>query len=208
VSAVAVTQSGSLSVNQACYVVTGTRPDIAITGRGYTPGDSVLVSDSLGGIDTRTTADPTGQIAVTVTAPVPLLSQPGETPDTISAEDFTGAGPEIKGTTTTELTILAVGNSGAEQRPHLQAFTEKTTWSFSGFPVARTVWGHYTHDGEATTRQSFGRPTGPCGLLTVRKRLYPVTPHHTTYTLQVDDSRTYSSRTSPALRLKLSLTLF
>ena len=205
-TASAAIQPATLAVDQACYVITKTQPTITITGSGYAPGDMVAVTDGTGSIDTMTPANSAGQISVAVQAPIPTLSAPGEKADIITADDLTAAGAEIRGTTTAELTTVAAGNTGTKQRPGLQAFTESTKWSFSGFPTGRTVYGHYTYEGRQTALQSFGRASGPCGLLTVRKRLYPATPHHMTYRLQVDGHRKYSKHTEPALHLKLSLT--
>ncbi len=205
-TASAATQPATLTVDHACYVITKTRPTITITGSGYMPSDSVSVTDNTGEVDVMTTANAAGDIAIAVKAPVPDLLKPGEKADTITATDSTASGTEIVGTTTTELTTVAVANDGTKQRPGLGAFTEKTKWSFSGFPTGRTIWGHYTYDGKPTARQSFGKAQGPCGLLTVRKRLYPATPHHKTYRLQVDAKQKYSKKTEPALHIKLALT--
>jgi hypothetical protein len=208
-AASAATQPATLAVDQPCYVVAPkAAPMITLTGSGYAPGDPVSITDSQGGIDTRTVAGPTGQITMAVPAPLPFLTKPGVKKDTITAADFTATGGEIVGTAVANLTRFDFGENGARKAPGLRAFTEKTTWLFSGLPSGRTIYGHYTYDGKVTARQAFGRAQGPCGVLTVRKRLYPATPHHRAYTIQVDSSKKYSRRTVPSGRLKLSLTIF
>ena len=208
-TASAATQPATLAVDQPCYVVAPrAQPMITLTGSGYAPGDMVSITDSQGGIDAQTQATPAGQISVAVKAPLPYLKRPGIKKDTITAQDFTATGSEIAGTAVADLTRFDFGDTGTRKAPGLRAFTEKTTWQFSGLPAGRTIYGHYTYDGTVIARQAFGRAQGPCGLLTVRTRLYPATPHHKTYTIQVDSRKRYSRRTVPSGRLKLSLTIF
>ena len=46
-----------------------------------------------------------------------------------------------------------------------------------------------------------------CGLLTAHARLYPATPHHREYHLQIDSRRAYSRHASPRLVTKVGLEL-
>jgi hypothetical protein len=111
-----------------------------------------------------------------------------------------------RGSTNAYFSELAVAYGSARARHGLGAFAEKVKWTFSGFTAGETIWGHYTYDGKDVARQSFGRAQGACGLLTVRRRLYPATARHSAYRLQLDDQHRYSAHTVPALHLKLALT--
>lgn len=208
-TAAAATVPPTLTVNQACYVTVSKkdRPTMVVTGTGYGPGDSVSVSDSEGGFYENTTADASGAITVSAPAPVPYLDKPGEKSDTITATDYSPAGPVYVGTATTKLSELIVAAKSRRGRG-LSALTRKTRWAFSGFPEGKEIWGHYLYRHKLLARQKFGRAKGPCGLLTTRARMYPATPHHRVYQIQLDSSRHYSTHTSPRLVTKIGLQLF
>jgi hypothetical protein len=202
--------AATLAVNARCYVTSKAgRPPMAVSGTGYTPGDDISISDKTGGLDTTTTADASGDIAVTAKAPVPLgLTKPGQKADTITATDFPATGGQIVGTTTTELSVLAAEPGKTHKARGLRVFGEKTTWSFSGFPVGRKIWGHYTFAGKLIGGQAFGRAKAPCGTLKSRKIVLPATPHHRGYDLQVDSHKKYSKKTKPHVKITLRLITF
>ncbi|HET9123694.1 MAG TPA: hypothetical protein VFN65_02275 [Solirubrobacteraceae bacterium] len=208
-TASAATVPATLSVNRPCYVTVGkTRPTMVVTGTGYIPGGPVVVSDQTGFFNETVTADATGAITATGPAPVTFFSHPGEKADTISATDYAMNGNTYLGTAQTELSFLGVSASKTRRAHGLKALTFKTRWTFSGFPEGRFIYAHYLYGKKVVARQRFGRAHGPCGLLTVRKRLYPARPHHRQYRLQIDTRKKYSRRTSPRLVTKVGLQLF
>lgn len=208
-TAAAATVPATLAVNQACYIAAGkTRPTMIVTGTGYTPGDTVIVSDSTGTFDVSTTADPTGAISASGPAPVTFFSAPGEKPDTVTATDYSEDGNTYEGSAPTELSFLGATANKTRRAHGLTALTFKTKWSFSGFPEGKAIFGHYLYGKKTVARQRFGVAQGPCGLLTVHKRLYPATPHHRQYRIQIDARRAYSSHASPRLVSKVGLELF
>lgn len=208
-TASAATVPATLSVNQPCYVTVGkTRPTMVVTGTGYIPGDQVIVSDRTGFFNETVTADASGAISATGPAPVTFFSHPGEKADTISATDYSMNGNTYLGTAQTELSFLGVSASKTRRAHGLKALTFKTRWTFSGFPEGRFIYAHYLYGKKVVVRQRFGRAHGPCGLLTVRKRLYPARPHHRQYRLQIDTRKKYSRRASPRLVTKVGLQLF
>jgi hypothetical protein len=206
-TASAATVPATLAVNAACYVVGRTAPPITISGSGYAAGDEVSVSDR-NGLDATATVDAAGQFTVTTKAPVPDLRRPGQVKDTITAKDFNANGTTYVGTTTTYLSALAAAANKTRRAPGLQALTFRTKWSFSGFPVGRTIHAHYLFGGKVVANQAFGRAKGPCGTLTVTKRLFPSTPHHREYRLQIDAARRYAKTTTPRLDSKVGVGLF
>ena len=207
-TASAAAQPATISLNRACYVITRTVPSMTVVGSGFQPGATVMITDATGTVDTQATPNAAGQITATVRAPTPSFSQPGEKRDTITAEEIGPTGTEIKGSKSTLVTALGAEHGSTKKLPGLRALTETTDWSFSGFRVGRTIWGHYTIKGKQVAREAFGRAHGPCGLLTTRKRLFPSTPRHKSYPLQIDSVKKYSKKTEPSIRgLRVSLQL-
>lgn len=205
-TAAAATVPATLAVNQACYVTVGkARPTMVVTGSGYIPGDSVNVSDATGSFDQTVTADATGAITASGPAPVTFFSHPGEKADVVSATDYALDSNEYVGSARTELSFLGASANKTKRAHGLRALTFKTKWTFSGFPEGKSIYAHYIYGRKTVARQRFGRAKGPCGLLTARARLYPATPHHREYHLQIDSRKTYSRKASPRLVTKVGL---
>lgn len=206
-TAAAATVPATLTVNQACYVTVGkTHPTMVVTGTGYVPGDPVSISDTTGTFIENVNADANGDVSATAPAPYAFFSRPGEKRDTITATDYAADGNTYEGRATTRISEMDA--AARTRRGHgLKVLTYKTRWSFSGFPTGREIYGHYLYHKKVVVRQRFGRAHGPCGLLTVRKRMYPARPHHRVYGIQLDSSRRYSKHTSPRLVSKIGLQL-
>lgn len=207
-SAQAAVTPAVIHVNKACYVRKGTVPPMTVTGKGFVPNAQVTITDSTGTVDHTTTANAAGLIGVKFPGPAPLSlrRKPAVIKDVVTAEQVSGA-TEVKGTTKTSVTILAAGHGATRTRPGLRALSEKTTWSFYGFPTGKQIWGHYTIKGKQVARQSFGKAKGPCGVLKTRRKLFPAKPKYTSYPLQLDNRKTFSKKTRPALPLKIGLVL-
>jgi hypothetical protein len=197
--------AATVSVNAACYVIGNTLPTITVTGSGFVPGDAVQLTDATGDLDGTATADADGDIDTTVSAPRYLFKKPTTYTDTITATDTTLVGTMVTATTTTLLAPLAVSAGKTHKEPGLKAFTLSTTWTFSGFTEGQTIYGHYLNGGKQVARQKFGTAVGPCGMLTVKDKLYPAKPTKRSYKVQFDTSKAYSRKTSPALKSKLTL---
>ncbi len=207
-TAAAATVPATLAVNQACYITVGkTRPTMVVTGTGYIPGDPVNVSDASGSFDQNVTADASGAITATGPAPVTFFNSPGEKADVISATDYSTDGNEYVGSARTELSFLGASANKTKRAHGLQALTFKTKWTFSGFPEGKSIYAHYIYGKKTVARQSFGKAKGPCGLLTAHARLYPATPQHREYHLQIDSRKSYSRKASPRLVTKVGLEL-
>jgi hypothetical protein len=172
----------TVSMSKPCYVIrTRTHPLVVLTATGLAPGIPVAVTDTKGDIDSDVMSNAAGQVVISMREPDPELEHPGATKDTITVTGDDPSGATYQGSTNAYFSELAVAYGATHARPGLGAFAEKTTWTFSGFAAGRTVWGHYTYDGKDVARQSFGRPKGACGLLTVRRPLYPATARHSAY---------------------------
>lgn len=192
--------AASLSVDAGCYVIAGKNaPPMSFQGSGYTPGDTILIASADGTVDTNAKADGTGRITGRADAPTPYFATPGAKHIRLTATDQTTTGATITARTTVNVTELGWEHGSTPRRPGRGALTERTNWSFSGFLPGRPIFGHYLYRGRQVALARFGRAKPPCGTLKVRARLYPAKPHHSSYVIQYDDSRTYSKRTRPRI---------
>jgi hypothetical protein len=139
-----------------------------------------------GGAFGSTVADPSGNIAATVSAPVVSTVAPR----TISISATDGANPaNVAGATFPVIRRIFNTNAPLNGRPR-----QKTTWRFSGFPPGTAIYGHYRFHGRTMKNYRFGKPTGPCGTLSVRARRMPMPSSRIrrgTWTLQLDQRRHY-----------------
>jgi hypothetical protein len=176
----AAADAAGIAVQGACFA-TGT--PVSITGFGFTPGASVSIG---GGAFGSTVADASGNIAATVSAPVVTTVAPR----TISISATDGANPaNVAGATFPVIRRVFNTNAPLNGRPR-----QKTTWRFAGFPPGTAIYGHYRFHGRTMKNYRFGRPTGPCGTLSVRARRMPMPASRIrrgTWTLQLDQRRHY-----------------
>jgi hypothetical protein len=200
--------AATLTVTAGCYVIAGKNaPPMSFAGTGYTPGDRVLISSDEGTVDTSVKADSLGRIAGRADAPTPFFATPGAQKIGLTSKDQTPTGKTITASTTVNVTELGWEHGSTRRQPGLRALTEKTNWSFSGFQPGLPIYGHYLYRGKQVGLARFGRAQAPCGTLKVRARLYPATPHHSSYSIQYDDSRAYSKKSRPRIIGPLKLTL-
>src|SRR4051794_21427230 len=179
-AAAAAAHASGIAVHGACFV---TRAPVSITGSGFTAGAPVSIG---GGAFGSTGADASGHIAPTVSAP-PVSTVPPR-PISISAPD--GATPaNVAGAPFPVIRRIFNTNAPLNGRPR-----QKTTWRFAGFPPGTAIYGHYRFHGRTMKNYRFGKPTGPCGTLSVRARRVPVASSRLrsgTWTLQLDQRRHY-----------------
>jgi hypothetical protein len=200
--------AADLAVTAGCYVIAGKNaPPMSFTGSGFTPGDRVLIASDEGTVDTSAKADPQGRIAGRADAPTPFLSTPGAKKIGLTAQDQTPDGKTIAARTTVNVTELGWQHGSTKRQPGLGALTEKTNWSFSGFQPGEPIFGHYLYKGKQVALARFGLARPPCGTLKVRARLYPATPHHSSFSIQYDDRRAYSRKSRPRIIGPLKLTV-
>jgi hypothetical protein len=196
-----------IGVDAGCYVVAGKfAPPMAYSGSGFGPHDTVLVASTDGTVDTSAKADSAGTIKGHTMAPDPYFAVPGVKHIRLTATDQTPTGATVTAHTTINVTVLGWEHGSTKPAKGLRPLTETTNWSFSGFLPGKTIFGHYLFDGEQVALARFGRAQAPCGTLKVRAPLYPATPHHTSFTVQYDNRRTYSRHARPQIIGELKLT--
>jgi hypothetical protein len=209
-AAAAAASAATLKLNRACYVFKGGhKPAVTVTGSGYGPGDPVAI-ESKSGFGMNLTANSAGDIAGRAEAPLPPLSAAKAKRFTVTAKDFTTAGGDsVVASASSHVTAFAASHGASKHKaPGNRALAEKVKWAFAGFPVHRSIYGHYLHGSRLVAAQKFGRVKGPCGTLVVHKRGYPGNPRHSSYMVQLDTHRKYAKKTKPQLRLKVALSIF
>lgn len=205
----AASATPSITVNQACYVVHGKQlPTAVVTGTGFVPGDPVdLSSGNNAFFDANTTVGADGSfVASGQIAPAKVTLVPQTT--TITAQDFADTGT-VSAVTNATTTFFGVSLVSKKKAPGLRAFKLKGTWTFDGFNPGQEIYGHYLIHHKQVALAKFGKASGPCGYLQVRKDGYPATPHYRNYPVQFDSAKKYSKGTSPKIATILRLhTLF
>jgi hypothetical protein len=191
--------AATIAVNQPCFVDAGTQAaPMVVTGAGFVPGDEVQISSSDNSVSATATADATGAISVTTTAPTAIFQRPSAKTVTLTAQDFSVNSGTISAATPVTFTTLAV-----LPQPSQAKLTSKVTWYFSGFTPGKVIYGHYLRK-KPVARATFGRAKGPCGLLKVRARFYPGGhPRSSSYTLVFDSAKRYSKKTRPRVLIKI-----
>lgn len=182
-------QAATVSVNAPCYLE---NEPISASGAGFTPGGPVNFAFD-GNLSASGTADPAGNFAQPLTAP--LL--PGTTLQhtfSLAAQDQTN--PALAATTPVTVTKLA-----ATVKPQRAKPTRRVRFSIHGMPPGKTLYLHYIFHRKQRARVKMGRPKAPCGTLTVRKRFFPIRrPAVGTWTFQFDEHKRYSKSTLPRIR--------
>lgn len=191
--AAAQASAAAIAVAEPCVVnLVGSGGSLMVVGgMGFTPGDSIDVQSTAGGAFGTGTVDASGNLLLTMNAPILPSSGPAIRTFTLTASDVINP-LSVPPTATFLVANLAVATNPAEAKP-----TKRVTWTFSGFLPDKTLYAHYVHGRKVATTRSFGRSAGPCGTLKTRAVFYPGKPKFATYTVQVDNSRRYSRKTLP-----------
>jgi hypothetical protein len=179
----------TLGVDAPCYLSGG---PINASGTGFTPGGPVNYAFD-GQLAASGTADPAGNIAQPLTAPI-------LPPDTIqhnyslAAEDQTN--PGLAATTGVLVTRRAATVTPRRARPK-----SRVKFGIHGMPPGGPIWLHYVFHGKQRYRTRLGTARAPCGTLTVRMRFFPVNrPRVGTWTFQFDNKKRYSRSSQPRIR--------
>ena len=165
-----------------------------VVGSGFTPGAFVSLS---GGLSGSGTADATGQVAISAFVPSGSTLTPKRlnftaTDSANPANTATGAVPSVKG--------ILESNFPLSGKPGL-----KTTWKFAGFPPGKAIYGHFRFKGVTQVNYNFGVPGGPCGIKSTLARRLPTTSRPGQWSLQLDQKRTYSIKTTPRRVVKFTI---
>lgn len=171
--------------------------DVGISGTGFTPNGPVTIS---GDADRYVTADALGSFQTTVSAPFLSRSSMAVKQAALTATDGTDA------TITAQTGFSYVSDYFNTNAPLSGKPSAKTTWRFAGFVSGQSIYGHYRFNKKTIKNYRFGKAKGVCGTLTVRARRLPAKSRPGTWTLQLDQKKSYNRFTKP--RRTVSFTIF
>jgi len=168
---------------------------IAVAGSGFTPNAPVTINGDAFG---SATADATGSFVTQVTAP--SITQVA--PKTITLNAVDGLNPANRGTATIPVVRdLLFSNAPLTGRP-----SSTTTWRFAGFLPGKPVYGHFRFAGKTQRNYRFGKATGPCGTLVTKAPRLPARSRPGSWSLQLDQNRTYSRSTKLKRVVRFNIT--
>jgi hypothetical protein len=172
--------------------------NIGIFGTGFTPGNDIEIEGDQ--VADHAPALANGSIAFITRGPILGTPDPGYKVFTISALDES----DVNAMNPLATTKIRVANFAFDTTPASARLTSKVRWSFSGFPLGKEIYAHFTHSGRQIGALKFGHAKAPCGTLSAKARFFPlsrVAPG--TYGVQVDASRRYNKRTTPRITSSL-----
>ncbi len=184
-------QAATLVGDQACYQE---NEPVKVTGSGYTPNGVVNFSRDNLAFGTLT-ADPAGNI--TGTGAAPRIGSTTQRSFLLEARDATN--PALVGTINPIVTRFGVtvkprgGNPARQRRIKARGFTE-----------GRTLYVHVRRNGRGKNIK-LGRLKRPCGVKSVKKRIFSRKAKPGIYTVQFDTRRRYSSKTFPKVTYRVTI---
>lgn len=181
-----------------CYlsVAPGMTEPVSLDAAGFTPGSLVDVRVDGATDALQATAGPTGRLSTQVRAP---FRKHGERRFEIELVERDQ--PINAAVLQTRVSALAVRVRPATARP-----ARRVRWIGRGFTAPGAVYAHYVKDGEARDTVRIGRPHGPCGTFSVRRRQFPFRPAVGAWTVQIDQLKSFAATpASPFVRLPITV---
>jgi hypothetical protein len=177
--------AATLSVDRACY---SSGESVLVTGGGFTPGGRVTLT--LGGQQLgAVTAGSDGALAARLRAPRAFWVQRLALVATDRAGGWATVGATIR-VTDTDAWISPAPSLHSPRRIRAR-----------GFVGADRLYAHVKRRGSERARNiPLGRPRGACGLVDVRRRLFPRHIRPGAYTIQVDAARLFFPLMIPSVR--------
>jgi hypothetical protein len=190
-SAAGPSQAATFSAHKPCF---GAFDSIALVGQGFTPSGSVAVSRGGRQLGTSVT-NAVGAFAGTT--PAEPIQVPERT-ETYVATDQTNPALSASASVGRSITSVRIRPTGGsplrKRRIRARGFTKgKRIGVTEAYERATTLWAHITRRGRLSNRR-VGTLTGPCGTLSVTKRLFRRV-RFGTYRVQFDTTRRYKKAT-------------
>ncbi len=184
--------AATAALDKPCYIA-GQQGIFA--GFGFAPNAVVSINNPALG-PTKVTTDATGSFAQGFTPPDGrALGKPGSADIVFTATE--DANPASTATAASKIAPLAFATNKGTKSPKADR-----SWSFSGWQVGKPIYAHFRFGGKTKRNFRMGVAKGPWGEfkrrapgIAVRGRV-----RAGLWTIQVDQSRTYSVRTRPALK--------
>jgi hypothetical protein len=171
---------------------------VPLVGGGFTPGASVTIQTASAVAPTPTflaagQADAAGNFATAASPPLFNKFDTQEQSFSLVATDQSN--PAIVATAQFQQVRLGYVTNPANGRP-----SRRATHTVRGFPVGRNVYLHFRHQGQTKRNVKVGVAKAPCGIVSKRMRLLPTRSRPGTWTVYVDQKRSFSKRTRPQLK--------
>jgi len=181
-AAAAPAQAATLFGDQACYQELET---MTVTATGFTPNGVVNFSQDNLAFGTPT-ADAAGNLRAV--GPAPRLGATTQRRSLLEARDATN--PSIFASINPLVTKFSIRVNPQGGRP-----SRVRRIRARGFTEGRTLYAHVRRNGRGKNFR-LGRLKGPCGVKSVRKRLFRARAKIGVYRVQFDTRRRYSTRVS------------
>jgi hypothetical protein len=195
-----------VTVNHPCGVSASPKygATIKASGSGFSPGEEIFaqVSGRLGLVTfVEATVNSEGKFNATLTKVVPATIGPVE--EKVSLQVKGVLSESVLASDQFWMTNLAVTTT-----PAVAAANQTVSFSFSGFTSGLYVYGHYLHNGHLMLTHRFGKAEGWCGMLHAHSPMYPGPSRYTSYQVQFDDDKTYSTSTWPKIDTTVTIKRF
>jgi hypothetical protein len=190
----------SISIATPCVIFNPTTAtNTTITGSGFTAGDNVTFQSTLGDASGSASVNTDGTFTGTFTAASVNAAEP-----VVSTFTMTAIDDDHRSASATFLEApLTADIAPARAKP-----TTRATINVSGFTSGAPVYAHYLQGRKLVATKRFGTAQGPCGLLSEKTTLFPANKKYDSYTVQLDDTAKYSSKSTPKLTATLTKTSF
>jgi hypothetical protein len=196
----------TVTLDKPCYVSASSKwgATIRVSGSGFTPGEAVFaqVSGRLGLVTfVEAKVGSEGGFSATLTKVLPARIGPVD--EQVSLQIKGVVSEALLKSTPFWMTNLAVTTS-----PTVAPANKTVSFSFSGFNPGAPVYGHYLHNGHLMLTHRFGTTEGACGLLKARSAMYPGRSRYSSYTVQFDDQKFYSTSSYPKIDTQVAIKRF
>lgn len=191
----AAADAATLAPNKACY---GGGDKLTLFGNGYTPGGQVTLAANGWPLTPPLAAGPLGtpQAGVILgSITVPFLTAATTRTDTFSATDVTN--PALTASAPVKRTILRVAVKPANASPYTNR-----RFSARGFTAGTTLYRHIIR-GKRVSNSRQGKLKTSCKTLSYKRRLFRRSAATSTYRVQFDTNRNYSSEAVQKVRFKV-----
>lgn len=178
---------------------------MGISGTGFTPGATVTIRYASAisptpAYLTAVPADPAGNFE-TLTAP-PMFNRFNTQQQDFAISATDSVNPALVAGTTFKQVRVGYSTNPSRGRP-----TARVKHTVRGFPVGKNTYLHFRYGGQTKRNVLVGRATSPCGTVSRRMALLPTRSRRGTWTVYVDQARTYSRKTPFQLKYKLLITV-
>jgi hypothetical protein len=186
----AAAQAGTVTLDHPCYVESGA---MVVTGTGFKPNSQLTLSGD--GASQNATADASGNFQ----APVQVPLNPSSDAKPASIVTYTLNVQDAADATQNTSAKYQVTNFAVD-RGQSASPRSRRTWRFAGFEPGIPIYAHFLYKGKAQANYRMGVPKGPCGTLSRKAPGIIASRLRTgTWTIQVDQSKTYNKTRVPAV---------